>query len=409
MATIVGVRFKNVGKVYYFDPVCHWPKVGDWAVVETARGQELGEIVIGIREVADDTVTGTLKPVIRIATQKDLLHQEENEKKQEEAFTLCQEKILAHKLDMKLVRAEYTFDNSKVLFYFTANGRVDFRNLVKELASIFKTRIELRQIGVRDEAKMLGGLGPCGRPICCDAFLSNFQPVSIKMAKEQNLSLNPIKISGVCGRLMCCLQYEQEGYEKARKKMPKAGKEVMVPEGKGIVWGINVLKETVKVKISEGDSSEIREYPLSDVRKPNGESFEKIGENNEEEKTEEWVSFEEMNLEKMDKRTAPREEIQEKREKDGLGKEKNIKREQNRNNNQQKPKALERTAKLSQRDEKKLQEEKTVETFPKEEKKQKTEEKTDESQGKVVAEKTISPWQKALEEALERAKGETGK
>ena len=203
MATIVGIRFKNASKLYYFDPVNLWPNIGDWAVVETARGQELGEVVVGVREIGDEAITVPLKPVIRVASMEDLQHQKSNEKQEVIAYDICQKKILEHKLDMKLVRVEYTFDNSKALFYFTANGRVDFRNLVKELAAIFKTRIELRQIGVRDEAKMIGGLGPCGRPICCGSFLSNFQPVTIKMAKEQNLSLNPIKISGVCGRLMC--------------------------------------------------------------------------------------------------------------------------------------------------------------------------------------------------------------
>ncbi len=291
MATIVGIRFKNSGKLYYFDPMHHWPNIGDWAVVETVRGQELGEVIVGIRQVDDESIASPLKPVIRVATQEDLDHQRDNERKEISAFEICQRKILEHKLDMKLVRVEYTFDNSKALFYFTANGRVDFRDLVKELASIFKTRIELRQIGVRDEAKMIGGLGPCGRPICCGTFLANFQPVTIRMAKEQNLSLNPIKISGVCGRLMCCLQYEQEGYEEARRKMPKVGKEVLVEEGRGVVWAINVLKETVRVKVSQGDTSEIKEYPLSEVRRPNGEHFDQQpgDENNDEQSAWETV------------------------------------------------------------------------------------------------------------------------
>ena len=235
-------------------------------MVETARGIEYGQVITGVREVEDELISAPLKPVIRIGTAEDAAHAAENEKFEKEAYQVCQHKIDEHKLDMKLVGVEQTFDNAKILFYFTANGRVDFRSLVKDLASVFHTRIELRQIGVRDEAKMLGGLGPCGRPICCGSFLGDFQPVSIKMAKEQNLSLNPTKISGVCGRLMCCLKFEQDHYEATRKRMPKVGKEVETPEGAGIVLDINVLKENLTVRIHKGDSSEIKTFALEEVK-----------------------------------------------------------------------------------------------------------------------------------------------
>ena len=267
MATVIGVRFKNAGKLYFFHPGALWPSAGDYVIVETARGVEFGEVVTGVREIDDDQIIAPLKQVIRVASAEDIQHAQDNERNEREAYAVCQRKITEHKLDMKLVSVEYTFDNSKILFYFTANGRVDFRSLVKDLASVFKTRIELRQIGVRDEAKMLGGLGPCGRPICCGSFLGDFQPVSIKMAKEQNLSLNPTKISGVCGRLMCCLKYEQDNYELTRKRMPKVGKEVIVPDGRGVVWDVNVIKETVRVRVQKGDSSELKDYPMADVQR----------------------------------------------------------------------------------------------------------------------------------------------
>ncbi len=266
MAAVVGVRFKNAGKLYYFDPGKLWPAAGDFVVVETARGVEYGQVITGVREVDDELITSPLKPVLRVGTPEDAAHAAENEKFEKEAYQICQHKIEEHKLDMKLVGVEQTFDNAKILFYFTANGRVDFRSLVKDLASVFHTRIELRQIGVRDEAKMLGGLGPCGRPICCGSFLGDFQPVSIKMAKEQNLSLNPTKISGVCGRLMCCLKFEQDHYEATRKRMPKVGKEVETPDGYGSVFDINVLKETVTVRIFKGDSSELKTFPLEEIK-----------------------------------------------------------------------------------------------------------------------------------------------
>ena len=268
MATVIGVRFKKAGKVYYFSPGEVWPAPGEFVIVETTRGIELGEVVTGAREVADEKLVAPLKNVIRKATDEDLQVQETNEVREKEAFQICVQKIEQHKLEMKLVSVEYTFDDSKIIFYFTANGRVDFRDLVKDLAGIFHMRIELRQIGVRDEAKMLGGLGACGRQICCGAFLGDFQPVSIKMAKEQNLSLNPTKISGQCGRLMCCLKYEQDYYEETLKKLPRVGKDIMTPDGVGIVTEINVLREHVKVRVKTGDDTfEVKEYELPDVRK----------------------------------------------------------------------------------------------------------------------------------------------
>ena len=270
MVNVIGVRFQNAGKLYYFDPGAFWPTPGDFVIVETSRGVEFGEVVTEVREINEEELTSPLKQVIRIATAQDVQHAEDNKKSEKEAYAICQKKIGDHKLDMKLVSVEYTFDNSKILFYFTANGRVDFRSLVKDLASVFKTRIELRQIGVRDEARMLGGLGPCGRPICCGAFLGVIDAVSIKMAKEQNLSLNPTKISGVCGRLMCCLKYEQENYEQTRKKMPKVGKEVMTPDGPGVVWDLNIIKETVRVRIQKGDNSELKDFPMEEVQRIGG-------------------------------------------------------------------------------------------------------------------------------------------
>jgi len=266
MAAVIGVRFKNAGKLYYFDPGPFWPIAGGFVVVETARGLEYGQVITGVRQVDDTLISAPLKKVVRVADAKDAEHAIENELFEKEAFSICQRKIEEHKLDMKLVNVERTFDNAKILFYFTADGRVDFRSLVKDLASVFRTRIELRQIGVRDEAKMMGGLGPCGRAICCGSFLGDFQPVSIKMAKEQNLSLNPTKISGVCGRLMCCLKYEQDHYEQTRKSMPRVGKEVETPEGVGTVIDINVLKETLTVRLRRGDISELKTFALADVK-----------------------------------------------------------------------------------------------------------------------------------------------
>ncbi len=265
MAMVIRVRFKRASKLYDFDPNGLELHTGMSVVTETARGVELGECMSGVMEMPDENVVSPLKPIIRIATEQDLAIQRRNEQYEKDAFDIALERIADHKLEMKLVDVEYAFDHSKIIFYFTANGRVDFRMLVKNLASIFKTRIELRQIGVRDEAKMLGGIGPCGRPICCRTFLGDFTPVSIKMAKEQNLSLNPTKISGLCDRLMCCLKYEQDQYEATRKRMPRPGREVGTPDGVGTVQEINVLRETVRVRITNGDSSELKDYPLTDI------------------------------------------------------------------------------------------------------------------------------------------------
>ena len=274
MATVIAVRFQKAGKLYYFDPAGIWANPGDHVIVETVRGIELGEVITSAREVPDEAIVAPLKNVLRLATEDDLRRAEANAKNEKMAFDLCLEKIAARKLEMKLISVEYTFDNSKVIFYFTANGRVDFRELVKDLAAVLKTRIELRQIGVRDEAKMLGGLGSCGRPICCGTFLGDFQPVSIKMAKEQNLSLNPTKISGQCGRLMCCLKYEQDYYEETLKKLPKVGKEVLTPDGVGNIVEINVLRERVKVKLRLSDDTfDVREYPIDDVKRVEGKAF----------------------------------------------------------------------------------------------------------------------------------------
>ena len=263
MIKVIGVRFRTAGKIYFFDPLQFEIKRGDHVIVETARGIEFGTVVSDIREVEDDKVVQPLKPVLRIASQRDVEQEQANRLKEKEAFRVCQEKIRKHELDMKLIDAEYTFDNNKVLFYFTADGRIDFRELVKDLAGVFKTRIELRQIGVRDETKILGGIGICGRPLCCHSYLSDFIPVSIKMAKEQNLSLNPTKISGVCGRLMCCLKNEEETYEELNRNLPSIGDIVTAEDGsKGEVQSVNVLRQLVKVVVEEGDTKEIREYEV---------------------------------------------------------------------------------------------------------------------------------------------------
>ena len=278
MIKIIGVRFRNVGKIYYFNPKDFKIKVGDHVIVETARGVEYGKVVLGPKDMDEEKVVQPLKEVIRIATQKDKAKEEANRKKEKEAFQICLKKIRAHELDMKLIDVEYTFDNNKVLFYFTADGRIDFRELVKDLAAVFKTRIELRQIGVRDETKILGGIGICGRPLCCHTYLSEFAPVSIKMAKEQNLSLNPTKISGVCGRMMCCLKNEQETYEYLNKKLPNNGDTVTTPEGyKGEVSSVSVLRQLVKVIVDIGDEKEIREYKAEELKfKPRHKKEKKI-------------------------------------------------------------------------------------------------------------------------------------
>ena len=267
MIKVVGIRFQRAGKIYYFDPLDYDLETAMHVIVETARGVEMGTVLIPPKEVDDDKVVQPLKPVIRIATDDDEKVIEKNKEKEAEAYVICKEKIAKHGLDMKLVAAEYTFDNNKLLFYFTADGRIDFRELVKDLASVFRTRIELRQIGVRDETKMLGGIGICGRELCCKSYLTDFVPVSIKMAKEQNLSLNPTKISGVCGRLMCCLKNEQETYEYLNGRLPSVGDSVTTPTGMhGEVSGVNVLRQLVKVVVDNGEEKELQEYAVDDLK-----------------------------------------------------------------------------------------------------------------------------------------------
>lgn len=267
MVKVIGVRFRNAGKIYYFDPKEYEVETGDHVIVETARGIEYGYVVLNGREVEDSKITQPLKPVIRVATPEDDRKAEENREREKEAKVICLEKIKKHKLEMKLIDAEYTFDNNKVLFYFTADGRIDFRDLVKDLASVFKTRIELRQIGVRDETKIIGGVGICGRELCCHTYLSEFAPVSIKMAKEQNLSLNPTKISGVCGRLMCCLKNEEETYEYLNSRLPALGDCVTTDDGmKGEVQSVSVLRQTVKVLVDVDDEKELREYQVRQLK-----------------------------------------------------------------------------------------------------------------------------------------------
>ncbi len=268
MTRVIGVRFRPAGKIYYFAPGKFHIRQGGKVIVETARGIEFGTVVAGPKEVKDEEVMQPLKSVIRIATEEDKRAEEKNREKEKEAFEICLEKIRKHNLDMKLINAEYTFDNNKVLFYFTADGRIDFRELVKDLAAVFRTRIELRQIGVRDETKIRGGIGICGRPLCCHTYLSEFAPVSIKMAKEQNLSLNPTKISGVCGRLMCCLTNEEETYEELNSRLPAIGDTVTTNEGlKGEVQSVSVLRQLVKVVVTlENDEKEIREYKVDELK-----------------------------------------------------------------------------------------------------------------------------------------------
>lgn len=267
MTKIVGIRFRNVGKIYYFDPKNYKMQVGDHVIVETARGVEFGRVVLGPKEVGEDEVVHPLKEVLRVATQADEDREQQNRTRRRMPSNGLPEEDREHGLEMKLIDAEYTFDNNKVLFYFTADGRIDFRQLVKDLAAIFKTRIELRQIGVRDETKILGGIGICGRSLCCHTYLSEFAPVSIKMAKEQNLSLNQTKISGVCGRLMCCLKNEQETYEELNKKLPGIGDTVTLPDGiQGTVQNVNVLRQRVKVVVEVNDEKEIQEFPVNELK-----------------------------------------------------------------------------------------------------------------------------------------------
>ena len=266
MKNIIGVRFKKLGKIYFFDPKWLEVKKGDNVVVETSQGEEIAEVVVPNRMIEEEKVVAPLKPVIRIATAEDKKHNEENKEKEKEAFKICQEKIKKHKLDMNLLDVEYKFDNSKILFFFTADGRIDFRELVKDLAAIFKTRIELRQIGVRDEVKRIGGNGVCGRELCCCSFLGNFETVSIKMAKEQNISLNPSKISGNCGRLMCCLKYEQEVYEDKLTRIPKVGSIVRTEDGEGVVDSIETLKEIIRVRFKDGEETFYKKFNAKDVK-----------------------------------------------------------------------------------------------------------------------------------------------
>lgn len=279
MVKIVGVRFRNAGKVYYFDPKDYKIQVGDHVIVETARGIEYGTVTGKVQEVPEGKVVQPLKPVIRVASAEDDAKAKRNREKEKEAMRICKEKIRKHELEMKLIDAEYTFDNNKVLFYFTADGRIDFRELVKDLAAVFRTRIELRQIGVRDETKILGGIGSCGRPLCCSTFLSEFAPVSIRMAKEQNLSLNPTKISGVCGRLMCCLKNEEETYEYLNSKLPGIGDTVTTVTGlKGEVSSVNVLRQKVKILVDVDDEKELQEYDVSELKfKPRKQKEKKKG------------------------------------------------------------------------------------------------------------------------------------
>ena len=265
MKRIIGVRFKRLGKIYFFDPKWLEVKKGESVIVETAQGEEIAEVVVPNRMIEEEKVVAPLKKVLRLASPRDIKQAEECKKKEKEAFELCNKKIKEHNLQMTLTDVEYKFDNSKILFYFTADGRVDFRDLVRDLAAIYKTRIELRQIGVRDEVKRIGGNGVCGRELCCCSFLSDFETVSIKMAKEQNISLNPSKISGNCGRLMCCLKYEQEVYEEKLKKLPNVGAIVKTPDGKGEVEGLETLKETVKVRIKDGEIFKIKKYDAKDI------------------------------------------------------------------------------------------------------------------------------------------------
>jgi len=266
MAEVIGVKFKEVGKVYYFDPEGVKVPEGAWVVVKTARGVECGIVAMANKDVSDNEIVKPLKNIVRIATKEDIEKVKENRIKEQKAFEICEKKILDHKLEMKLVEVEYTFDNSKILFYFTADGRIDFRELVKDLASVFRTRIELRQIGVRDEAKMMGGLGICGREQCCSSFLGDFQPVSIKMAKEQGLSLNPAKISGTCGRLMCCLKYEQEAYEDLLRKTPKVGAYVETEDGRGVVENVNLLTGILAVRLDKNKEGAAKNFRKEEVK-----------------------------------------------------------------------------------------------------------------------------------------------
>ena len=336
MIKVIGVRFRTAGKIYFFDPLELEIKRGDHVIVETARGIEYGTVVSDVKEVEEDKVVQPLKPVIRIATERDDEQEAANKVKEKDAYKICLEKIKKHGLEMKLIDAEYTFDNNKVLFYFTADGRIDFRELVKDLASVFKTRIELRQIGVRDETKIVGGIGICGRPLCCHSYLADFIPVSIKMAKEQNLSLNPTKISGVCGRLMCCLKNEEETYEELNRRLPNVGDYVTTDDGlKGEVQSVNVLRQLVKVIVDINDAKEIHEYEVDKLhfRKKHGKK-EKMELSKEELKELERLEKEELQeagQELEEERTAVKSEGRQERRQDA----KTENRQNNRRNNRQ--------------------------------------------------------------------------
>ncbi|MFR5683920.1 MAG: stage 0 sporulation family protein [Clostridia bacterium] len=306
MKNIIGVRFKKPGKIYFFDPGNHKLEKGDYVIVETAQGQEYGEVMIPNRMISDKNIVAPLKKIIRIATKEDKKHNEENKKKEEEAFKTCIEKIKKHGLDMNLTDVEYKFDNSKLIFYFTADGRIDFRELVKDLAAIYRTRIELRQIGVRDEVRRIGGNGVCGRELCCCSFLSNFETVSIKMAKEQNISLNPSKISGNCGRLMCCLKYEQDVYEEKLNRLPKVGAIVKTADGEGVVDALETLKEKVRVKMKDGDDYLYKNYDAKDVKILKNVEQDKV----DEEEKEHQKELEELEkLERLDEKNKVEEDI----------------------------------------------------------------------------------------------------
>lgn len=301
MVKVAGVKFKNAGKVYYFDPDDHQVEIGDFVIVETARGLEFGTVSMGITEVSDDEVVQPLKKIIRAADEDDIKRHEENEKKKDKALKLCQEKIDKHGLEMKLIDVEYTFDNNKIIFYFTADGRVDFRELVKDLAGVFKMRIELRQIGVRDEAKMLGGIGSCGKSLCCSTWLSDFEPVSIKMAKVQNLSLNPTKISGICGRLMCCLKYENDVYMELRKGMPDTGEKVKTADGMGKVIETNILESKVKVRLYTGEKDDDGQEKLgTDIYTYKKEEIKRLGHKKHGQRTSNKDLLEEVEEEYLD-------------------------------------------------------------------------------------------------------------
>lgn len=340
MVTVIGVRFRNVGKIYYFDPTGFELKVGDKVIVETARGLEIGTVLLAAREVSEESIVSPLKGIERIATEKDVEHARENTEKEKEACKICKEKIIKHELDMKLVGAEYTFDNKKLLFYFTSEGRVDFRELVKDLAGVFRTRIELRQIGVRDEAKILGGLGICGRELCCASYLSDFAPVSIKMAKEQGLPLNPTKISGNCGRLMCCLKNENETYKYLNSNLPNKGDTIKTPTGReAVVEDVNVLRQQVVVVVEgEDDIKERQTYHVSEInfKSSNRKKIEVTDEEVKELKgleDNDEPAIEEKNENKPNKQNNKKDNNSEKTEKEKPGNNKKNKRRRNKNRN----------------------------------------------------------------------------